>query len=107
MPEVVINYQIPYTAQSLIDHIGTATPTTAVCWKLAPHPDSPLAASGISIRATSHDHKLVLPGHGSEAFLPGVAGAPTTIDTSSPAPLPEELKPEQVLGSFHMRLPQP
>ncbi|HEX8335187.1 MAG TPA: DUF2163 domain-containing protein [Pyrinomonadaceae bacterium] len=83
MPETVINYVGPYTAQSLLDHIGTATPTTAVCWKLKPDPASPLHASGLEIRATSHDRQLVLPGHGSGAFLPGVAGLPTTIDTES------------------------
>lgn len=83
MPETVINYQSPYTAQSLIDHIGTVAPTTAVCWKLTPHAKSPLYASGLSVRATSHDKPLVLPGHGSTQFLPGVAGVPTTIDTES------------------------
>jgi uncharacterized phage protein (TIGR02218 family) len=83
MPEPVINYVGPYTAQSLIDHIGTATPTTAVCWKLKPDPASPLYASGLEVRATSHDRPLVLPGHGSAPFLPGVAGFPSAIDTES------------------------
>jgi uncharacterized phage protein (TIGR02218 family) len=83
MPETVINYQTPYTATSLIDHIGTATPTPATCWKLMPHAKSPLYASGLVIRATSHDRPLVLPGHGSAPFLPGVAGVPTSIDTES------------------------
>jgi uncharacterized phage protein (TIGR02218 family) len=83
MPESVINWSGPYTAQSLLDHIGTATPTTAVCWKLKPDPASPLYASRIEVRATSHDRPLVLPGHGSASFLPGVAGAPSTIDTES------------------------
>lgn len=83
MPESIINYQPPYTATSLLDHIGTATPTTAVCWKLRPDPASPLYASGLEVRATSHDRPLVLPGHGSGSFLPGVAGLPTTIDTES------------------------
>lgn len=83
MPESVLNWQSPYTAQSLLDHIGTATPTTAVCWKLKPDPASPLYASGLEVRATSHDRQLVLPGHGSAPFLPGVAGLPTTIDTES------------------------
>jgi uncharacterized phage protein (TIGR02218 family) len=83
MPETVINYVGPYTAQSLLDHIGTPTPTTAVCWKLKPDPASPLCASGLEVRATSHDRSLVLPGHGSASFLPGVAGLPTTIDTES------------------------
>lgn len=83
MPETVINYVGPYTAQSLLDHIGTPTPTTAVCWKLKPDPASPLYASGLEVRATSHDRQLVLPGHGSASFLPGVAGLPTTIDTES------------------------
>jgi uncharacterized phage protein (TIGR02218 family) len=83
MPETVINFSSPYTAQSLIDHIGGATPTTAVCWKLKPHPDSPLAASGLEIRATSHDRLLVLPGHGSQGFLPNLAGRATTIDTET------------------------
>lgn len=83
MPESVINYQTPYTAQSLIDHIGTATPATAVCWKLKPDPASPLYASGLEVRATSHDRALVLPGHGSAPFLSGVAGLPSAIDTES------------------------
>lgn len=83
MPESVINYQSPYTGQSLIDHIGAATPTTAACWKLTPDPGSPLYASGLEVRATSHDRPLVLPGHGSAPFLPGLAGKPTTIDTES------------------------
>src|SRR5688572_11219790 len=83
MPESVINYQTPYTAQSLLDHIGTPTPTTAVCWRLRPDPASPLYASGLEVRATSHDRPLVLPGHGSGLFLPGVAGIPSTIDTES------------------------
>jgi uncharacterized phage protein (TIGR02218 family) len=83
MPEAVVNYQSPHTAQSLIDHIGSPTPTTAVCWKLTPHPASPLFASGLSIRATSHDRPLVLPGHGAGEFAPGVAGVPTSIDTES------------------------
>lgn len=83
MPEEVLNYQSPYTAASLITHIGGVTPTTAVCWKLVPDPASPLYASGLEIRATSHDRRLVLPGHGSSPFLPGVAGLPTTIDTES------------------------
>ncbi|HEX7957379.1 MAG TPA: DUF2163 domain-containing protein [Pyrinomonadaceae bacterium] len=83
MPETVINFQSPYTAQSLIDHVGTATPTTAVCWLLKPDPASPLYASGIEVRATSHDRPLVLPGHGSGSFLPGVAGFPSAIDTES------------------------
>lgn len=83
MPESVINYQSPYTAQSLLDHINGATPTTAVCWKLKPHPASPLYASGVEVRATSHDRALVLPGHGSAPFLPGVAGFPSEIDTES------------------------
>jgi uncharacterized phage protein (TIGR02218 family) len=83
MPEEVVNYQSPYTAASLIGHIGGATPTTAVCWKLRPDPVSPLYGSGLEVRATSHDRKLILPGHGSAPFLPGVAGLPTTIDTES------------------------
>lgn len=83
MPESIINYQAPYTATSLLDHIGTPTPTTAVCWRLRPDPASPLYASGLEVRATSHDRKLILPGHGSAPFLPGVAGLPTTIDTES------------------------
>jgi uncharacterized phage protein (TIGR02218 family) len=83
MPETIINYSGPYTATSLIDHIGTATPTTAACWKLTPHAKSPLSASGIVIRATSHDRPLVLPGQGSAPFEPGVAGVPTSIDTES------------------------
>lgn len=83
MPETVINYQGPYTAQNLVDHIGTATPTTAVCWKLKPDPASPIYASGLEVRATSHDRPLVLPGHGPAPFLPGVAGVPTTIDTET------------------------
>jgi uncharacterized phage protein (TIGR02218 family) len=83
MPEEVINYQSPYTATSLLDHIGTPTPTTAVCWKLRPDPASPLYASGLEVRATSHDRKLVLPGHGPAPFLPGVAGLPSSIDTES------------------------
>ncbi|HEU4597180.1 MAG TPA: DUF2163 domain-containing protein, partial [Pyrinomonadaceae bacterium] len=83
MPETIVNYVGPYTSQSLIDHIGTATPTTATCWKLTLHAKSPLFASGIVIRATSHDHPLVLPGHGSAPFEPGVAGVPTSIDTES------------------------
>jgi uncharacterized phage protein (TIGR02218 family) len=83
MPESVINYQSPHTAQSLIDHIGAATPTTAVCWKLTPDPASPVYASGLEVRATSHDRKLVLPGHGPAPFLPGVAGLPSAIDTES------------------------
>ena len=83
MPESIVNYQSPYTSTSLLDHVGTATPTTAVCWKLKPDPASPLYASGLEVRATSHDRKLVLPGHGSAPFLPGVAGVPTTIDTES------------------------
>jgi len=83
MPEAVVNFQSPYTADSLIAYIGTPTPATAVCWKLTPHPSSPLFASGISVRATSHDRPLVLPGHGAGKFLNGVAGVPTTIDTES------------------------
>jgi uncharacterized phage protein (TIGR02218 family) len=83
MPETIINYGGPYTAMSLIEHIGTTTPTTATCWKLTPHAKSPLAASGLVIRATSHDRPLVLPGHGSTPFEPGIAGVPTTIDTES------------------------
>jgi len=83
MPEEVINWQNPYTETSLLDHIGTPTPTTAVCWKLRPDPASPLYTSGLEVRATSHDRKLVLPGHGSEPFLPGVAGLPSSIDTES------------------------
>lgn len=83
MPETVINYVGPYTAQSLVDHIGTPTPTTAVCWKLKPDPASPLYASGLEVRATSHDRALVLPGHGSASFLPGVAGFPSSVDTES------------------------
>lgn len=83
MPETVINYQSPYTAQSLVDHMGEATPTTAVCWKLKPDPASPLHASGLEVRATSHDRRLVLPGHGAGEFLPGVAGLPSAIDTES------------------------
>jgi uncharacterized phage protein (TIGR02218 family) len=35
------------------------------------------------VRATSHDRPLVLPGHGSAKFLPGVAGFPSAIDTES------------------------
>lgn len=83
MPESIINYQPPYTETSLLEHIGTATPTTAVCWKLRPDPASPLHASGLEVRATSHDRKLVLHGHGSAPFLPGVAGLPSAIDTES------------------------
>lgn len=83
MPESVINFSSPHTAQSLIDHIGTPTPTTAVCWKLKPHAASPLYASGLEIRATSHDRPLILPGHGSAPFLPGVAGLPSAVDTES------------------------
>ena len=80
MPEIVLNYSGSYTAASLIEHIGSAAPTTATCWKVQPHPASPLAVSGLEIRATSHDRPLVLPGHGSGEFKPGFVGLPTTID---------------------------
>lgn len=83
MPESVVNFVGPYTAQSLINYIGTPTPTTAVCWKLKPDPASPLYASGLEVRATSHDRALVLPGHGSAPFLPGIAGFPSSVDTES------------------------
>ena len=41
------------------------------------------AVGWLTLNATSHDRKLVLPGHGSGVFLPGVAGLPTTVDTES------------------------
>lgn len=84
MPESVVNHQSPYTAQSLLDHIASATPTTAVCWKVTPHATSPLAASGFTLAATSYDRPLSgLPGHAGVTFKPKFAGIPTTIDTEA------------------------
>lgn len=81
MPLKAVNYQPPYTADSLVDYLAGTTLETAVCWKLTPRADSPIA--GTVVGATSHTDDLTLPGHPGVTFKSSGGGLPTTVDTES------------------------
>ncbi|HEV2708318.1 MAG TPA: DUF2163 domain-containing protein [Pyrinomonadaceae bacterium] len=81
MPEKVINYQSPYTDQSLIEYLAGGTLETCVCWLLTASDDSVLA--GTKVGATSHTRDLVLPGHSGVTFKRAGGAGATTVDTEA------------------------
>jgi uncharacterized phage protein (TIGR02218 family) len=80
MPEPVINYQSPYTAQSLIDYMARRAAEMCFAWKLTPHANSILTNP---IAGTDNTRDLTLPGHGATAFRSIAGIAPSAIDVES------------------------
>lgn len=76
MPDTPVNYQSPYTAASLTDHLAGASQTVATCWKL-------VSTTGVIIGATSNTRDLVLPGHTGVTFRAKNGMTPTAVDFDS------------------------
>ena len=77
--KTVINFESPYTEQSLHDFLADPV-TLAYCWKLTPRAGSILTNP---IAATSHTRDLTLPGHGSLLFRRAGGIRPTAVDTEA------------------------
>src|SRR6185503_12390310 len=77
--KTVINFESPYTEQSLHDFLADPV-TLAYCWKLTPRAGSIITTA---IGATSHTRDLTLPGHGSLVFRRAGGIKPTAVDTEA------------------------
>jgi uncharacterized phage protein (TIGR02218 family) len=82
MSHAVINYQSPYTASSLKEHMAGPDMTTCACWKLTPVDAAGDPLPELAIGATSATFDLHLPGH-VITFKSNGGVQPTDVDTEA------------------------
>jgi uncharacterized phage protein (TIGR02218 family) len=80
VPEPVVNFQSPYTDQSLITYMAGRAAEMCFAWKLTPHASSVLTNP---IAGTDNTRNLLLPGHGATVFRSITGITPSAIDVES------------------------
>lgn len=82
MSHEVKNYQSPYTATSLPEHMAGTDLTTCACWKLTPVDADGDPIPEMAVGATNHTKNLVLPGH-VITFKTNGGVQPSDVDTEA------------------------
>jgi uncharacterized phage protein (TIGR02218 family) len=82
MSHTIQNYQSPYTATSLPEHMAGTSLTTCACWKLTPVDSDGDPLPELAVGATNHTQNLSLPGH-VITFKSNGGVQPSDVDTEA------------------------